>query len=494
MSYPLPLMLMCDGYKLDHRRMLPDKTTGLFGNLTARSSRIEGVDSVVFFGLQYFLKRYFQEIAQETFFGRPIDDVTTEYQNFLDSYLGANDIGTAHIAAVHELGYFPLDFWAVPEGTPVPLRMPFFVVQNTHPEFAWLTLYFETLLSSTMWQAITSATTAWQYRQTLDHYTAEQGTDPLFVDWQAHDFSFRGLAGVEAAALSGAAHLISFTGTDSIPAIQLIEKYYGCSGLIGGSVPASEHSVMSAGGNLTEQETYEHIIDLYPGGIVSIVSDTYDLWKVLMEIMPAIKDKIMARDGKVVIRPDSGDPVKIMCGDPDAPEGTPEHKGAVELLWEVFGGTTNARGYRTLDPHIGLIYGDSITLDRINRIAEGWAKKGFAIANGVFGIGSYTYQFVTRDVYGMAMKATSATIDGVEHMLWKDPVTDTDKTKKSAKGRVSLNYDERGQFVMTDGLSNDEWLALVTHETSAYQQVWIDGRFINDTNFDSVRNNLQDWT
>jgi nicotinamide phosphoribosyltransferase len=196
---------------------------------------------------------------------------------------------------------------------------------------------------------------------------------------------------MEAACMSRAGHLLSFTGTDTIPAIDWLEKYYNADSdkeMIGGSVPATEHSVQCAGGKEDEQETYRRLItEVYPKGIVSVVSDTWDFWNVVTVILPNLKKEIMARDGKLVIRPDSGDPVKIIVGDPEAVDGSPEHKGLIRCLWDTFGGTLSPTGFKMLDPHIGAIYGDSITLDRQWKILSGLAKKGFASSNVVLGIG-----------------------------------------------------------------------------------------------------------
>ena len=216
--------------------------------------------------------------------------------------------------------------------------------------------------------------------------------------------------GTEAAMLSGAGHLLSFTGTDTVPAIDFLEDHYNADSdteLIGGSVPATEHSVMCMGTKDDEIATFHRLItETYPTGIVSIVSDTWDYWKVWTDYLPALREEILGRDGVVTIRPDSGDPVKILVGDPAAPAGSPAHRGSYELAWEVFGGTTNDAGYRMLDPHINLIYGDSITPERCEAICAGLVAKGFVPTN-VFGIGSFTYQHNTRDTFGFAMKATS---------------------------------------------------------------------------------------
>jgi nicotinamide phosphoribosyltransferase len=239
---------------------------------------------------------------------------------------------------------------------------------------------------------------------------------------------------------SGAAHLLSFNGTDTIPAILYLKKHYDAN-FVGGSVPATEHSVMCSGGKETESDTFKRLInDIYPSGIVSIVSDTWDYWKVLTEYAVALKDEIMQREGKVVFRPDSGDPIKIICGDDNANKGTPEYKGSIEVLWDVFGGTINDAGYKELDSHVGLIYGDSITLERANLILEGLKQKGFASSNVVFGIGSFTYQYNTRDTFGFAMKATYVESSEKGRAIFKDPKTDSGD-KKSAKGLLRVNND-----------------------------------------------------
>jgi nicotinamide phosphoribosyltransferase len=382
-------IMLTDGYKIGHKDQYPTGTQYVYSNFTARSTRIGGADSVTFLGLQYFQQRYLKEIAEATFFSRPRYDVADNYRAFLDSYVGQNSIGVEHIEALHRLGYIPLEFWALPEGLAVPFRVPMFTLQNTHPEFFWVTNYIETLMSSVLWLPCTSASTARRYRRILETYAELTGGDPEFINWQGHDFSFRGMACPEAAALSGAGHLLSFTGTDSIPSIQLLKEYYSGEGLIGGSVPATEHSVMCAGGKEDELETFRRLLRLYPSGILSVVSDTWDLWKVIGELLPALRSEIMSRPGKLVIRPDSGDPVLILTGDASATPGSLAHKGVVQALWDLFGGTTNAKGFRELDSHIGTIYGDSITEARAQQICERLMAKGFASTNVVFGIGSY---------------------------------------------------------------------------------------------------------
>lgn len=474
---------LIDGYKFSHRKQYPKKTTRVYSNWTPRESRVKGIDEVIYFGQQYFLKRY---LGQEFggFFSAPKDEAIARYARRLKGYLGPkNNVGVDHIAALHELQEIPLEFRSVPEGTRVPLRVPMMTLENTHDDFGWFTNYIETLLSNVIWMPCTSATTADYMRRVLDAAAKTTGTAPEFIDWQGHDFSFRGMPGPEAASLSGAGHLLSFTGTDTLPALDLIEDYYGPipeDYLLGGSVPATEHSVMCAGGELDELQTFEQLLDLYPEGIVSVVSDTWDLWRVLTEILPRLKDRIMSRDGKLVIRPDSGDPADILCGDPTRPEGTPARKGVVELLWEVFGGTTTSTGHRLLDSHIGCIYGDSITVERARDITARLAKKGFASGNVVFGVGSFTYQYVTRDTFGFAVKATWCQVDGNARDLSKSPVTGNGM-KNSAKGRLAVAIDANGRMVVKNQATPEE------EASSLLQPVWRNGTFLRQQTFMDIR-------
>lgn len=485
--------LLIDGYKLDHRRQYPEGTEKVYSNWTPRESRVEGVDHVVFLGLQYFLQKYLMDDWDEGFFGQYESHVLDKYQRRINGYLGPNSIGTDHIRRLHQLGYLPLVFHAIPEGTSVPLRIPMLTIENTNPEFFWLTNYFETLMSNVLWLPTTSATTAKHLRGLLEAWAALTGAPQEFVDWQGHDFSFRGMGGVEAACLSGMGHLLSFTGTDTIPAIEFIEKYYGMlpsplagmlpdNYLIGGSVAATEHSVMCAGGEDNELETYGRLLKLYPSGILSVVSDTWDLWNILTVTIPNLKAAVLGRTGgKLVIRPDSGDPVKIVCGDPDAPEGTPAHKGVVQLLWDIFGGTTTSMGYKVLDEHVGVIYGDSINFDRADAMCLGLARKGFASNNIVLGIGSYNYQHVTRDTFGLAMKATWVQIKGKGIDIFKTPLTDTSHMKNSAKGRLAVLRGTDGELTLINQATPEQEAA------SLLREVWRDGQFVAMDTFKTIR-------
>lgn len=482
----LDTLLSTDAYKLDHRRQYPDGTEFVYSNLTARGTRIPEIDATVFFGLQAYLSQL-QQRWQVFFELSPaeLDGVLSSYDECVTALLGPNNIGTEHFRQLHALGHLPLRVRAAEEGTLIPLRVPYLTVENTDSRFFWLTNYLETEMSAQLWQPITSATLAWHNRALLDRRAALSG-DEEAVKFQGHEFAYRGMAGTEAAAASGAGHLISFNGTDTLPAIRYIQQYYpGNEGeLIGASVPATEHSVMCAGGQDGELATFDRLLELYPAGTLSVVSDTWDLWRVLTEYLPARADAITARDGKLVIRPDSGDPELILCGDPGAPAGTPRHQGVVKLLAATFGTVVNAKGYRELDPHVGAIYGDSITYERADSITRNLMDQGFASTAVVFGFGSYTYQYQTRDTFKMAVKATWVQVTGQGRDILKDPITD-DGSKKSATGRLAVHR-------RADGCPD-----LIQHADpeqeagSLLQTVFEDGKPLRVQSFVEVRANLR---
>jgi nicotinamide phosphoribosyltransferase len=477
--------LLTDYYKVGHIFQYPNNTSLVYSNLTPRKSRMEGVEEMVFFGLQYFIKEYLVNYFNENFFKQPKEQVINNYKRRIITSLGNHLPTYQHLEALHDLGYLPIEIKALPEGSKVPMKVPCMTLVNTKAEFYWLTNFMETILSAIVWQPCTSATIAYQYRKILDKYAAQTGMAAEFVQWQGHDFSFRGMSSLESATLSAMGHLLSFTGTDTIPAIDALETYYNANAekeLIGGSVAATEHSVMCSGSKDGELETFKRLItEVYPNGIVSIVSDTWDLWKVCTEYLPALKQDVLARDGKVVIRPDSGDPVLIMCGNPNG-KTEAEKKGVVELLWDVFGGTTTDKGYKLLDAHIGAIYGDSITVKRATDICERLMAKGFA-SQVVFGIGSYTYQYNTRDTFGTAMKATYVVIDGEGREIFKNPITD-DGTKKSATGLLKV-VQENGTYVLYDKVSVAE------EKEGALQTVFKDGKITKEWSLAEIRETLK---
>lgn len=478
-------VLLADFYKIGHPFQYPRNTIKVYSNLTPRKSRLNGIDMMVFFGLQYFMKQYLIKYFKENFFDLPKEEVMRQYKRRIRTSLGGDLSSYAHIEALHDLGYLPIVIKALKEGSKVNMRVPVLTITNTIDEFYWLPNFLETILSAIVWQPCTSATIAHEYRKLLNKYAVLTGMPMEFIQWQGHDFSFRGMSSFETAYTSGMGHLLSFTGTDTIPAIDAMEQYYNADAdkeLIGGSVNATEHSVMCAGSKDSELATFKRLItEVYPSGFASIVSDTWNLWDVLTVIAPALKNEIMARDGRVVIRPDSGDPVLIICGNPDG-KTEAERKGVVELLWDTFGGTITSTGHKLLDTHVGAIYGDSITLDRAKRICEGLMAKGFA-SQVVFGIGSYTYQYNTRDTFGTAMKATYVVVEGEGREIWKDPVTD-DGTKKSATGLLMVTKDNEGKYTLSDRVTPDE------EELGELVPVFKDGKLLVDQTLAEIRARL----
>ena len=504
-----PIYLSADFYKLSHREQYPQGTTTVYSTLTPRSNKYAPwSDEVVFFGLQYFIKEYLIDRFNKEFFEVPIDDVVALYTSFIQNTLGKETVEVDHLVKLHELGYLPLKIKALPEGTLAPMRCPVMTIENTHPDFFWLTNFIETILSTTIWQPITSATLAYQYRKVLDDYALKTTGSTDGVEFQGHDFSLRGMSSEQSGMASGMGHLTSFQGTDTIPAIFGVHKYYNAplDFTTGASISATEHSVMCAYGQTDELELFKHLlVDVYPTGLFSVVSDTWDFWKVVTEYLPALKDIIMNRDGKLVIRPDSGDPVDIVTGT-SANGNTPEEKGLIECLWDIFGGTINDQGYKVLDPHIGAIYGDSINLDRAKAISERLEQKGFATTNIVYGIGSFSYQYHTRDTFGFAVKATAATVNGEERMLFKDPKTD-DGTKRSQRGRVVvarksdvLAENPDFDFTKLTGNQSDNNLlwkdGLYEAEEhysdwDALQPVFLNGRLLVDESLETIRKRIK---
>ena len=575
-SFKINPMLATDSYKLGHKDMYPEGTSMIYSNMTPRSGKILSkvvpvsiYDSkIVHFGLQGLLMHY-TGLWQENFFDVPEEYAVNWYSDTVPPFVGACEVQTEHVEALHRLGYLPLLVRSLPEGSVIPFKIPVFTVENTLPDFRWLTNYTETYFSNEYWKGTTVATIARYYRILLEKYAEETGCPKEFVDFQAHDFSCRGMSGMHDSATSGAGHLVYFKGSDTLLATDYLKYAYDANKepLIACSVPASEHSVMTSTGREGEFELFKRIItEVVPSGIVSVVSDSFDFWQVMTDFTVRLKDDILARGkdpvtglSKVVFRPDSGDPVKIVCGTgcltftaledalheindmhfSEAEEGcegahnvgcefyetiakvgdqyykfktrfeynrhdktyyyidnygdagetkyeeiqaTPEMKGAIECLWDVFGGTINDKGYKVLSDRVGLIYGDSITLERAEAILQGLKDKGFCTSCIVFGVGSFTYQYMTRDTLGLAIKATyRQDEDGIGYNIFKDPKTD-DGTKKSAKGLLQVVLKESGEYELKDQVTYEE-----AAQYSKLKTVFVNGCFVNPTNLTDIR-------
>lgn len=570
MKLKYPATLLCDFYKVSHKEQYPEGTEVIYSMFVPRSNKYsKSIDKVTVFGVQYFVKEFLIDYFNEMFFNRPLNEVIYEYKRVIIHSLGKKNPDTSHIEKLHNLGYLPIRLRAIDEGYRVPIKTPVLTIENTEPDFFWLTNYLETLMSSELWQPMTAASIAAKYYEIGAKYADITVGNRDHLPFQFHDFSFRGMEGLYAATASGAAHIIPFVGTDTITSILFHEKYYNANiekELVGTSIPATEHSVMSANSDADIRDEFDNykrlITEIYPDGFVSIVSDTYDFWNVVGNILPRLKQDILSRDGRVVIRPDSGDPVKILCGEyiidltgekwvetledakdtfyemlidklrKETPHGecgdteiegrfkydgkyyeleieveynrynkqyyfiedhnekrfeefTPNISdlGLIESLWNIFGGTTNEKGYKVLDPHIGAIYGDSITLGRSEEIFKQLKQKGFASSNVVLGVGSYTYQYNTRDTFGFAIKATYAKINGEEKFLFKDPKTD-DGTKRSLRGKVYVFSAPEG-ILYLDGMTEED--EIKNEQDNMLRVVFENGKLLKDDSLNDIR-------
>ncbi len=475
------LLLQTDVYKFGHKDQYPPKTNKVYSYLEGRGSREDGLDYTVFFGLQYYLKRYLGTSVTHA-------DVD-EYTEVAGGILGPSNINVRQFRELADLGYIPLKIKAVPEGTVCPLKNVLMTITNTHDDFAWLVNYVETLLMK-LWLPITVASNSYRFRRMFNGFADRTVGNRDHVPFMMHDFGYRGSGSEESAAIAGAAHLLSFLGTDTTAAVCFLRDYYDaakCDRPIGLSVPASEHSVMCAWNAQNEDvQAIENMLDTYPSGIVSIVSDTYNLWKTITDYYCGkFKDRIMARDGKVVVRPDSGDPPKIICGDPSA-ETEEERFGVVRLLDRGFGSTLNPMGFREVDSHIGTIYGDAIFYDRAQAILSKLAGMGYAANQIVFGSGGLLLNQWSRDTLQMAIKATYCEVDGQPRPIEKQPITDLGKASK--KGLMQL---QRYQTDIGVSYRTLDCLSPEDEKHGVLEDVFVDGEIVRTQTLDEIRDTLE---
>lgn len=466
------ILLQTDVYKMGHMEQYAPGCNKVYSYLTARSDR--NFNETLFFGLQYYLKRYLAE---------PITpEMGEEFLQYRALILGSNSPEIERkIRSLCQLGYLPLEIRSVPEGTVLPIQNVLLTITNTHPDFYWVVGFVESLLLK-LWYTITVATCSYQYRKVVNRFfeDTDEGAFAAGKDFQVHDFGYRGDASEEGAAISGVAHLLSFLGSDNVPALPCAVEYYQAD--LNGppvmlSVPASEHSVMCSFGREDEIGAFKNMLELYPTGIVSIVSDTFDVYRVLTEFAEILKEDILKREGKVVFRPDSGNPEYIICGNPDAAPGSNEWKGAIRLLDEKFGSTVNAKGYKVLNPKVGLIYGDGMYLERYIRTLQRLKEMGYAASNLVIGVGGILRNH-SRDTLGFAIKATYVEVNGEPREIEKDPVTD--HKKKSLKGLLALVKTESGYRTLDQRSPEQEVDSLL-------QTVFKDGKILLETSLEEIR-------
>lgn len=484
-------LLCLDFYKVCHEAQYPKGLTKMVSYYTPRMSRLGDVGKVTMFGLQAFIDEYLVEAFNKWFFWRPFDEVYEEYSVVLNATIGMDGVGKERLQELHKLQYLPLEIRAVPEGSRTNIKVPQIEISNTHPDFVWLVNSIETMMSCTMWHTQVSAEVGYRYRQIVDKYADLTCDDGVSRARLLGDFSMRGQESVESATKSSAAFCLSFLNTATVPAILWLEQHYHCDCTmepVAYGAISTEHSVMCSNYAMDGDESIfvrRLLTEVYPHQSFSMVSDSYDYWNLVDNILPQLKDEILEHDGTLSIRGDSGDPVKVVTQ-------------TVFKLWNIFGGEINSKGYKVLNPHVKAIYGDSITPQRCKAIYEILMNAGFAINNVSLGVGSFSMQCLetldganadynpyTRDTFGIAVKATYAEdADGKPIMIFKNPKTDSGHFKKSQRGccRVIKDGDE---WSYVDGLTWEE-----AQENNELVTVFKNGRFQKRYELDAIRNRL----
>lgn len=484
-------MLLIDFYKAVHAEMLPEKITKSVSYFTPRMSRVNRWDSVVMFGLQGFIKTYLIDYFNEWFFNRPFAEVIGEYKRIMDASLGENAYKIEKIEKLHKLGYLPIEIVALPEGTIVPMHVPMFGITNTHKDFAWLPQSLESLISAESWHPMIAATVGYTYRQIVDYYYDLTCDDETSRARALGAFDFRGEECTDSAIKAGAGWCLSFLNTATVPTIPYLEKNYKCNCTkepVAFGSPSTEHSVMCSNFAVDGDEITllrRLLTEVYPNTSFSAVLDSYDYWNVIDNILPQLKPEILAHNGCMLMRGDSGDCVEVVTK-------------TVFKLWEEFGGTTNSKGYKVLNPHVKAIYGDSITVQRCEQIYKILMENGFACSNVALGVGSFSFQCIeedgilkpfTRDTFSSCIKATYCEIDDKPFQIFKNPKDGG--FKKSQKGCCVVVKGSDDKLIYVDGRTWEE--AHVSGEdakVNLLQPVFKDGRLIKEQSLAEIRDIL----
>ena len=412
--------------------------------------------STLFFGLQYYLKRY---LEGEVVTAEKIDEAERYMSAYFASHVFNRD-GWEHIVERHS-GRLPVRIKAVAEGIEVPVSNVLMTIENTDPECFWLPSFLETMLVQ-VWYPTTVCTLS-LYTRRLLHSWLERTGDIDGLDLKFHDFGYRGVSSQETAALGGAAHLVNFRGTDTIAALTLLREYYDAE-TSGVSIPAAEHSTITAWGRRGELAAFANMLDSFPTGVVACVSDSFDIWAACRDLWGReLRERVLERDGVLVVRPDSGDPPSVVCK-------------VLDILGEAFGFEINDKGFRVLNPHVRVIQGDGVSYAEVARVLEAMAARGWAATNVAFGAGGALLQKLNRDTQRFALKCSSVVVDGERRDVFKDPVTDHEK--RSKRGRLSLHRDDADGFITcVEGEAEEDLLQEVFHE----------GRLVRSTTFEEVR-------
>ncbi len=456
-------LLRTDSYKFTHWKQYPPKTTGIYSYLESRGGMFP---NTVFFGLQYYLKEYFEG-------PRFTSADIAEADEFCRQHLGSrlfNREGWTRLYDKHG-GLLPVRIKAVPEGTVVPLHNVLVTIENTDPEFPWLTNYLETLLLK-VWYPTSVATLSREIKRIIGDFLERTG-DPSLLPFKLHDFGYRGVSSEETAGIGGAAHLINFLGTDTVAGIVLLQEYYGAKSMPGFSVPASEHSTITTWGKEHELDAYRNMLRAFPTGLVACVSDSYDVYYACEKLWgELLKPDIVHRNGTLVIRPDSGDPVTVLTK-------------VFDILGEKFGYETNAKGYRVLPPCVRVIQGDGVNMFTIQNMLYQLSKfHGWSADNLAFGMGGALLQQLNRDTQKFAFKCSAAEIDGEWQPVYKDPVTDMGKYSKH--GKLALVETQPGEFHTIQNVNGRE-----LEDEDRLVPVFENGEILVSYDLDSIRERAQ---
>lgn len=459
------IILKTDSYKLNHWNQYPKGTEHVYSYFECRKGA--KFETTPFFGLQYILKRH---LEGQVVTRNDIEDAALLSKHHFGNDKYFNRQGWEHILNAHG-GRLPVRIKAVEEGTVVPVGNVLMTIEDTDPEkkCGWLTNDLETILSQ-IWYPITVAALSRAVKQEVKN-SLEKTSEGGLIDFALHDFGFRGASSYETAGIGGAAHLINFKGTDTLAAMEVAMDYYSADiATLAYSVAATEHSIMTSRGSDGEEQIVSDLLDQYPGGILSCVADSYDIYNFVDNIIGnKFKSRILARDGVFVVRPDSITPR----------HPTPEEEMVwiMYSLWDNFGGTVNSKGFAVINPKVRVLWGDGIDLDGIRKILYAVTKAGFATENiACFGMGGGLLQKVNRDTQRCAFKSSAQCRDGVWHDIFKNP---KDQSKASKKGRLKLIK------------VNDEFKTVPLHEAGEdlLQVVFENGELIRDLNFETIRKN-----
>lgn len=484
------MALICsDGYKHTHAEQFPVGTTKLVSYLTPRMSRLNTQDKMVLFGLQAFCKTYLIDYFDKNFFNLTEEEVVNEYKRVIDSMLGEGNYDIEKIRKLHRLGYLPLEISALPEGTKVNMHVPCIAITNTHDDFAWLVQWVESLMSSEIWKPCVHANVGYSYRKIVDKYYDLTVDDDIPHSNAISDFGFRGMSCMQEAIKASSAWLTSFSGTATIPAIPYIEYNYNCDNTkepFAKNAISTEHAVMASNFAVDGDEITmikRLLTEIYPNASFSMVSDTYDLFNLIDNLLPQCREEIMNHNGKLLIRPDSGDIVEVAVK-------------TVEKLYTLFPNGVNSKGYKVLDPHIGCVYGDGVTQNRAEKIYSILMEKGYASNCIVFGAGSFSFNCIeedgilkpiTRDTFSVAIKSTYGVVNDKEIFIFKDPKTDKVKGnnfKKSQKGLCYV-YEENGELKY-----KDEYTKNTIPNNNLLQTVFKDGVMLKEQTLSEIRDIL----